>query len=237
MKIDLKAPEWNDKASHNPDELRIYLEENDYLRAYSKHTDLRVRRDGPALAIGGQWEEHGPLQLAFLKAHGLTPASTLLDLGCGTGRFARHAVPFLAPSNYTGIDISLEALQYARNLSCGEGWADKNPTFILADGTLSSIHAEFDLIWAHSVFTHLPPEIVETILVNISRNIHFGKFFFTYKRRERPMRTGLKQFGYDPDWFIRAAAKAGLKAQEMPDKFPQGQSTMNVWQPTMRVER
>lgn len=34
--------------------------------------------------IGGMCDEIGPLQIEFLKRNGLTPHSTLLDIGCGS---------------------------------------------------------------------------------------------------------------------------------------------------------
>lgn len=229
MKLDMTSPHWNDKASHNPDELRIYLEEEDYIRAYSKHTDLRVRRDGPALAIGGDWEGHGPLQLKFMQDRGMTPQSRLLDLGCGTGRFARHAVPFLGHGNYTGLDISPEALAYAQGLARREGWAEKAPTFIRGDGTLAAVKdLSFDFVWAHSVFTHLPDDRIRAVLQDLS-GMDFEVFYFTYKRRAEPTRTGLKQFGYPPQYFVGAAAQAGLHCEEFDTHWPQGQVTMRAW--------
>lgn len=229
MKVDTSG--FTDKASKNPDELALYLEADDYVTAYARHTDLRVRRDGAALAIGGQWEEHGPLQLAFLRRHGLTPRSRLLDLGCGTGRFARHVVPFLEPGRYVGLDIAPAALDHAVKLSHQEGWGARRPCFVLGDGTLGQVvDRPFDIVWAHSVFTHLPAKLIGHVLADLA-GMEFGAFLFTYKRRDKPMRTGLKQFGYPPEVFARMASVVGLSAETLPDKWPQGQSTMRVTRP------
>lgn len=228
---------FTDKASKNPEERALYEGAADYLTAYSQHTDLRVRRDGPALAIGGQWEEHGPLQLEFLRSRGLTPSSRLLDLGCGTGRFTRHAVPYLDPGHYTGIDISPAALAHARELGEREGWGARQPELLLGDGTLACVAGRrFDLVWAHSVFTHLPPDLIRRVLSDLA-GLQFTEFCFTYKRRPRALRTGLKQFGYPPEHFIAAAAEVGLHAEELPDRWPQGQSAMRVrWAPVISVQ-
>lgn len=56
--------------------------------------------------IGGLWDEVGRLQLDFLRRQGLEPHHTLLDIGCGSGRFAVKAVPYLEPNHYFGIDLS-----------------------------------------------------------------------------------------------------------------------------------
>lgn len=225
---------FTDKASKNAEELALYEATDDYIAAYSRHTDLRVRRDGPALAIGGQWEEHGPLQLRFLRDRGLEPASRLLDLGCGTGRLARHAVPYLDPGHYSGLDISPAALDHARNLAVAERWAARAPELLLGDGTLGAVRGRsFDLIWAHSVFNHLPPQAIESVVAGL-RDLSFGAFYFTWKRRERPYRSGLKQWQVPFAFFVDVAARHGLRAAEFPVDWPQGQKTGMIFP---RLER
>ena len=86
-----------------------------YLDAYAAHTDERVR-DDPHKAIGGMWEAIGTVQFEFMKNAGLHPENSLLDVGCGTLRGGRLFIPYLDGSKYTGIDISNEAIAYARNM-------------------------------------------------------------------------------------------------------------------------
>ena len=45
--------------------------------------------------IGGMCDEIGPLQIQFLERNGLTPHSTLLDIGCGSLRLGVHAAEYL----------------------------------------------------------------------------------------------------------------------------------------------
>lgn len=219
---------FTDKDSKREEYRRLYENGADYVEAYSKHTDLRIKNDGPALAIGGDWDSHGILQLKFLKSRGLRPESTLLDLGCGTGRFARRVVPFLNPGNYTGIDISEGALDCAESLANAEGWATNDPMFLQGDGSIDCVkHLSFDFVWAHSICTHLPPDLVIGLFSGIAE-MDFGEFCFTYKRRDKVIRTGLKQFGYTPAWLISEAGNLGLKATAMAEKWPQGQSCMRI---------
>lgn len=231
-KLDMTG--WTDKDSKKP-ECRELYEEHDYITAYGKHSDLRVDRpDGFKGAIGraDEWESHGKMQLEFLQAKGLVPESHLLDFGCGCGRLARRAVPFLESCHYTGIDISERLLATAVSLSIEEGWVAKDPHFLRGDGTLGCLvdRGQFDLVWAHSVFTHCPPEIIRAVLEDLSQ-MSFGAFYFTYKHAPEPNRSGLKQFQYPPEWFQREAKNAGLSAEAIEKRWPAGQRTMKVWRP------
>jgi SAM-dependent methyltransferase len=214
---------WTDKDSKLP-RFRALYEQDDFLTAYAKHTDLRVR-DDPKWAIGrgDEWETHGKLQLKFLRELGLKPAHALLDIGCGVGRAARRFVPYLEPEHYVGTDISPAALRHAEQLAVEEGWADRQPRFF-ANADLALIES-FDYLWAHSVFTHLPAEQIKTMLRNARPRTRIA-FAFTFKERPQPIRTGLKQFGY-PFAFIQSLARdAGFDAVRHSMVFPATQPTI-----------
>ena len=209
MTIDRSA--FSDKVSHDPKILALYEREAEYLRAYAQHTDMRVQ-DDPQMAIGGMWEEHGKWQRAFLIGNGLRPTHRLLDIGCGTGRFARQIVPYLEPDHYTGIDISEQALTYAGQLAQDEGWITHRPTFLRSDGTLTCVAGQhFDFIWAYSVFTHLPPARIVAIFHSLAQ-LSFTDFYFTYRLRKEGVaeRTGLKQFRYHQSFFAELATQHGF---------------------------
>jgi SAM-dependent methyltransferase len=221
-------PAWHDKDSKVPKFRELY-EQNDFLTAYSKHTDLRMRADPKwAIGRGDEWESHGLLQLDFLKRQGLLPEHRLLDVGCGPGRAARRFVPYLMPHRYVGCDISRECLKHAENLSMDEGWDSKGPIFI-ENGDLDLLTIEsdrFDFIWAHSVFTHLPEEQIYKMVGNAAKILSdCGKMLFTYKRAAVPMRTGLKQFAYPIQFFEVAAKRHGLVATSLDFVWPASQRT------------
>lgn len=220
-------PTWTDKDS-KIEKFRSLYEQNEFLPAYSKHTDLRVEAD-PHQAIGGEWETHGVLQRDFLIDQGLKPEHRFLDLGCGTGRLARKIVPYLDFGGYTGADISPLALAHAKSLSIEERWAQRTPRFFLidtADGTLNAIngHGPFEFIWAHSVFTHLPPDAIESIVGSLD-SVLAGMFLFTYKRGESPERTGLKQWRYPFKFFEDVANDHGFNAVALDTVWPASQRT------------
>lgn len=223
---------WTDKDSKKP-EYRDLYEKHDFIEAYSRHTDLRIEKDGPELAIGAKrdgkqdWDIHGKQQLAFLISRGMKPHHTLLDFGCGTGRLAILAAPYLFNGNYLGVDISQSAVSHADSLLTKSGYCG---AVLLGDGTLDAAKtsAPFDFIWSHSVFTHIPMDVIQKIFADLS-GIEFWEYCFTFKESGAPQRSGLKQFQYSPQSLIDAAHNYGLKAEKLPYEWPAGQKTMRVY--------
>lgn len=233
MKLDTAG--WTDKDSKRP-EYRSLYESLPFLEAYSKHTDMRIAADGPELAIGAKrdgkqdWDIHGNMQLNFLISQGLRQDSTLLDIGCGTGRLACKAVPYLNKNCYTGIDISHEAI--CHSIQSSNRMPDmrvKLPLFVFGNGTLDKVRLDkFDYVWAHSVVTHLPEDIVSELLMEISE-MDVDQFFFTYKSSVLNQRSGLKQFQYSAHWLKTTGNVYGLKVEPVEFEFPAGQHVMKAW--------
>lgn len=232
-KMALDTRLFTDKDSKKPEYLKLY-QDLPFIEAYGKHTDIRIKKDGPQLAIGAKpdgfqdWDIHGKAQYDFLQYAGLKPSDTLLDVGCGTGRLARKIVPFLDSGNYTGIDISQEAINQCKLLAIAEQFDIKNPVFIHGDGTLKGLEGrKFNIIWAHSVFTHIPPEVVEWVFDNLSR-IDFDAFYFTHKGATEITRSGLKQFAYPVKYFADLADDYNMIAESIKVEWPAGQKTIKV---------
>ena len=218
---------FSDKDSKKP-HFRSLYEQHDFLTAYAKHTDLRVL-DDPQWAIGrgDEWESHGAMQLEFLKSEGLKPEHHLLDLGCGVGRAARKFVPYLDQCHYIGVDISQEALAHAAKLAHAEGWYEKSPMFLLT-GDLE-LEWTFNFIWAHSVFTHLPPQQIAVMIERAAALLNEnGRFLFTYRKSTGTGRTGLKQFCYGQSFFEDLAAKHGFQFETHPKVWPATQHTIRL---------
>jgi SAM-dependent methyltransferase len=109
--------------------------------------------------VGGMWEEVGQLQLDFLQREGLTPRSTLLDVGCGCLRAGIHFVRFLEPGRYYGIDVNGSLIRAGLDVELPRaGLAGRlSPDHLLVDGSFqcSRFGVAFDYALAQSVFTHL----------------------------------------------------------------------------------
>ena len=204
------------KTKQNPEIVKLYLE-HDFLTAYAKHTDERVASSGYKGAIGAEkdWERHGDVQLEFLKSQGLGTKNSLLDVGCGTGRLARKAVPYLDPCHYFGYDISAGALDALRDLSIEEGWSARYPFLSSADEW--HLDPPMDFVWAFSVFIHLPDEECHRLMKRVAGWLApQGKFFFSYVPEKIEIRTGLKQFRHTLECYKNMCASADLSFEDVP---------------------
>jgi len=232
--VDLKITDagvaaFRDKDSKVRAYRRLY-EELPFIDAYAKHTDMRMAID-PKGAIGraDEWEGHGQLQLDFLRSQGMTPASRLLDIGCGPGRLARRVCQYLDVGNYLGVDISDACIKHAINLALDEGWSSRAPLFVNGAEALAPIAGMVDFAWAHSVFTHLPPQEIDAWVRRLVKLLKpDGVFLFTYKQAVRPQRSGLKQFQYPVEFFDATARQYGGRCEALPMVWPAHQLTAKI---------
>jgi SAM-dependent methyltransferase len=105
------------------------------------------------------WRGHGAFQLYFLKAMGLQPSHTLLDIGCGPLRGGIHAIAYLDRRHYCGVDLNESFISAARRRIEAEGLAAKEPVLtVIDDFALDRIGGRFDFALAFSVLNHCTPE-------------------------------------------------------------------------------
>lgn len=147
-----------------------------YEALYEAHTQ---RYSDHEVVGAGAFELIGRLELALLKGEGLTPTSTLVDLGCGIGRMASHAIPFLVGGHYIGTDVAPSMLQRAQaridplipDAPCRVSWVKQSGTkFGVPDQSI-------DAFCAYSVFTHIEHEDSFNFLKDARRAVRPGGFF------------------------------------------------------------
>ena len=212
---------------------RELYETRPYLEAYAAHTNQRVLED-PHAAVGGIWEALGRLQFNYLIAKGLKSDSRLLDLGCGTLRGGRHFIRYLNPGNYTGTDISLEAIEYAHRLVMDENLAAREPRLFYrrpGEAFFADLgDAHFDYILAQSVFTHLPTDVVEECFAGVGRVMRPNAvFFFTFWHEAEHRRKDLKDFAYPSRLFAYFAERHDLLFETRDDyNHPRGQTMASL---------
>jgi SAM-dependent methyltransferase len=208
----------------NASDVQALYTEHDYLTAYSKHTDLRVQLD-PHAAVGGSWEKMGKHQFRFLKAQGLKPHHTFLDIGCGTLRGGRHFIRYLDAGNYVGMDISPKALEYAHDLVNQENLWEKTPSLILNAGKDLKFEElggrRFDFLLAQSVFSHLKGEHISECFAHLNRVMNPGSiFFFTFFDEDSfAVKSSLKEFGYPFSFFESLAKVQGFKIEDCSPRY------------------
>ncbi len=117
------------------------------------------------------WERIGRMQFDYLVGHGLKPHHRMLDIGCGNLRAGRLFIDYLDTGNYYGIDISPHILLAAQDTLVREGLQAKLPHLTLADDlTLAFLpDAHFDVVHAHSVFSHSPRHVIDECFAHVGR--------------------------------------------------------------------
>ncbi|WP_326597965.1 class I SAM-dependent methyltransferase [Streptomyces sp. NBC_01803] len=225
-----------------------------YLRRLGRDTWLRLKhRDhvayyravmasdvgvDPAAAVGSRsherWLALGQMQFDYLKGHGLEPGHRMLDIGCGNLRAGWRFIDYLDPGGYYGIDISPDILISAKKTLVAFDLQPKLPYLtITGDLTLDFLPSgHFDVVHAHSVFSHSPIEVIDQCLAHVGRVLAPGGFFdFTFDRTEGREHHVLREdFYYRTETLVALAERHGLRATFMHDweKLPHGQSKIRV---------
>ncbi|MGW7576131.1 class I SAM-dependent methyltransferase [Streptomyces sp. NPDC054765] len=228
-----------------------------YVRRTARDTWLRFRHPdhvayyravmasdagrNPEAAVGSRshdrWLALGEMQFGYLAEHGLKPGHRMLDIGCGNLRAGWRFIAHLDTGNYYGIDISPDILISAKQTLTTYELQHKLPHLtITQDLTLDFLpSAHFDVVHAHSVFSHSPIGVIDECLAHVGRILAPGGFFdFTFDRTEGTEHQVLREdFYYRTETLLRLAREHGLQARFMDDweKRPHGQSKIRVNNP------
>jgi SAM-dependent methyltransferase len=222
-------------AARHPTEILPYLQRiavdarlragtHDHVSYYRKVMRYKAGRSLD-MAVGSrnpkQGAEFGRMQSNYLAAHDLTPASRLLEIGCGNLRAGRYLIEYLDPRNYYGIDISPDVLLSAQRVIAAHRLQDKLPQLVYTNDLKFEFLPDqyFDAVHANSVFTHCPIEVIEECFAHVARIMKIGGFFdFTYYRADdTEYQVHHEDFYYRTDTLTELAGRHGLAARLMPD--------------------
>ncbi len=133
----------------------------------------------------GVWDSIGKLQLTFLQKRGLTRGMTLLDFGCGAGRFGVHAARWLNTGGYYGVDKEADLITAFREVEAPRFKVSpgKLNLFAINDFDLSVLPKGklFDMAMAHSIVTHLTlKDSLRLVRVVMKRMKPNGSFYVTF---------------------------------------------------------
>ena len=220
----------------HPDRARRYLQRlrrdvvlrirhrGDHVGYYREVVADDLRR-GHATAVGNEqrraWQRIGRQQFQYLKQHGLKPHHQMLEIGCGNLRAGRRFIDYLDVGHYYGVDISPDVILAAQRTVAEHGLAAKLPYLTVTDDMRFAFlpDAHFDVINAHSVFSHCPLPVIEECFANVGRIMKPGAFFdFTFYRAQDKEYVRLREeFHYRVDTLVAAAGRHGLSAKLMED--------------------
>ncbi|MEU4201288.1 class I SAM-dependent methyltransferase [Streptomyces sp. NPDC039022] len=195
----------------------------------------------PEAAVGSRsherWLALGEMQFTYLMEHGLRPDMRMLDIGCGNLRAGWRFIAHLDTGNYYGIDISPDILIAAKKTLATYELQYKVPHLtITQDLTFDFLpDRHFDVVHAHSVFSHSPLSVIDECFRHVGRILAPGGFFdFTFDRTEGTEHQVLREdFYYRTGTLLALARKHGLEARFMEDweTRPHGQSKIRVTNP------
>lgn len=136
----------------------------------------------------GVWMESQAFQLDFLRARGLTPDDSVLDIGCGPLRGGIVLIDYLAPGNYVGIDVRAEVIAEAERQISERGLAGKAPAVFTSTsfGRDELEDRTFDVIWSFQVLYHLDDALVGECLAQIERRLRPGGAAYANVNTEFP---------------------------------------------------
>src|SRR5260370_39246681 len=121
----------------------------------------------------------------YVASTGLKPDMRMREIGCGNLRAGRLFIDYLDSGDYYGIDISPDILLAAQRTLSDAGLQDKLPHLTLVhDLKLAFLPAgHFDVVHAHSVFSHSPIGVIEECLADVARGMKpEGLFGFAFDR-------------------------------------------------------
>ena len=125
---------------------------------------------------------------AVLEKTDLAPSGNVLDIGCGSGRMARHFLDHIEPpGRYVGMDIQKPFIEWCNEHLGGANGAFEfhhqdiyNGSYNLEGETKASEYrfpfedGSFDAVILYSVFTHLLPEDAANYMREIARLLKPG---------------------------------------------------------------
>jgi SAM-dependent methyltransferase len=200
------------------------IAQNDHVAFYRQVMADDVARKTPYGAVGTEdhdaWLALGNKQFTYLRARGLRPDHRMLEIGCGNLRAGWRFIEFLAEGAYTGVDISPEILLAAQDTLVERALQAKRPhLMIVNEMTFKALPDDhFDVVHAHSVFSHTPVEIIEAAFMGVRRVIREDGFFdFTFNESADGRHWGAlrEDYFYPVEMLIGLAADRGFEAEKM----------------------
>jgi SAM-dependent methyltransferase len=228
MKRTWKIKQIDQKIIPAPDQ-ELYQQvaqgQEGYVSFYEKRQDEIIRRDPQTFEKANRsW------QIDFMRKQGLKESDRVLDYGCGPAAAGIFFIEFLDPGKWVGVDISKESIGVGEELIERKGLASKKPELIhIPGGGLEPLGGRsFDVILAQSVFTHLPPDEIITILQRLRAHLAPGAAFYASFSCNKTgiVQQQLHNWYYDREFMQIAAEDAQMSVEFLADWWHPYQHTL-----------
>jgi SAM-dependent methyltransferase len=185
-------------------------EEDGYVDLYEQRQDKIIEKDPETFAKTNRvW------QFEYLRDRDLPKDASFLDYGCGPAAAGVYFIEYLDAGKYVGTDISKKSIDVGEELIRARGLEGKKPRLLYTPkGEMAALEGEtFDIMWAQSVFTHLPPDAIEKILIRLRPHMHAGsRFYSSISRIEKGIvQQQLHNWYQDLAFYETIAPGAGMK--------------------------
>ena len=172
-----------------------------------------------SMGFRGQWDEHRRFQVDFLKAQGLLPSHTFLEIGCGPLTAGVPIIEYLQPNKYFGIDIRRSVLDLAWGEVARAGLSAKNPRLICSSsfGAEELDEEQFDVVFSFSVLYHLNDELLRAYFHSVARRMKSTGLCVAQVNTQSDESTWL-EFPFlkrKIDTYCAMAGEAGLKTRSL----------------------
>jgi cyclopropane fatty-acyl-phospholipid synthase-like methyltransferase len=182
-----------------------------YAEYYAHHMRQRVDRGTVHTTLGGnlktagneriEFAESGRKKFAALrKIMQLEPRHRLIDYGCGSFRIGLHAMNFLDPGHYFGLDITTDFIDMGKDLVGAETLAARRPrAAAIAPESLAEAEAfQADAVISIAVAIHVHPDETQTYYGNLQRlaSKPGASLLFTADVADKFERTGRMRFAW-----------------------------------------
>ncbi len=143
----------------------------DYFASIVRN-DIQTRRIHPTLGENlrdGAFGEAGKATFKHLLSFGITPDDVCVDYGCGTLRVGVHAMRFLSPGRYWGLDIDQSLLDTGASLVGRELIREKQPKLrvISPDTVKEAAESKPAFLFSVAVLIHVHPAELDEYFRNI----------------------------------------------------------------------
>lgn len=154
-------------------------------RSIDEAADLPAGADHYRAYVGPpeRFDTMSASQFALLFQLGLRDWHSVLDIGCGSLRLGRLAIPFLRAGGYFGIDPNRWLIEEGIAHELGRSVVNlKRPQFDYNENFDCGVFGrKFDFIIAQSIVTHTGPDLVQALFSSAAKHLNEnGLFLFSF---------------------------------------------------------